>query len=253
MKQKYTTNAINLKSYDFGESDRIVLMYSQDKGLIRCIAKGSKKPNGKLGGRMDMFVANNLLLTKGKSMDSVSQAEVLNSFFRIRQDSDRMFYSMYCVETVKNFGEENDVESKEVYKNLYEVLSKIAESTTETEIILATIRFQLKIMQIFGYAPEFDICNICGNPIGDGYSKFSKESGGLICENHSVFGERTERIHPKIKDFLKTLQNTDFNIQTDYDRLANIKVSKPCFELLERYIEHCSPKKFNSTKILEAI
>ena len=115
MKQKYTTNAINLKSYDFGESDRIVLMYSQDKGLIRCIAKGSKKPNGKLGGRMDMFVANNLLLTKGKSMDSVSQAEVLNSFFRIRQDSDRMFYSMACVETVKNFGEENDVESKEVY------------------------------------------------------------------------------------------------------------------------------------------
>lgn len=81
MKQKYKTNAINLKSYDFGEADKIVIMYSKDKGLIRCMAKGSKKPNGKLGGRMDMFVANNLLLSKGRSMDTVSQAEVLNSFF----------------------------------------------------------------------------------------------------------------------------------------------------------------------------
>ena len=83
MKQKYKTDAINLKSYDFGEADKIVMMYSKDKGLIKCMAKGSKKQNGKLGGRMDMFVANKLLLTKGKSMDSVSQAEVLNSFLKL--------------------------------------------------------------------------------------------------------------------------------------------------------------------------
>lgn len=89
--------------------------------------------------------------------------------------------------------------------------------------------------------------------IGANYSKFSFENGGLICSDHQIYGEKTERIHPKIKDFLKTLQDTDFNIKTDYDKLANVNVSKPCFELLKNYIEHCSPKKFNSTKVLEAI
>ncbi len=253
MKQKYKTDAINLKSYDFGESDKIIMMYSKDKGLIKCMAKGSKKPNGKLGGRMDMFVANNLLLTKGKSMDSVAQAEILNSFFRIRESSDKIFYSMYCAETVKNFGEENDAESNEIYNLLYGVLARISECSSEVEIQLAVIRFQLKIMTVFGYAPEFDTCNICGEPIGTNYGKFSFENGGLVCEKHSLYGEKADRIHPKIKDFFKALQKTDFNIQTDYDRLADINVSKPCLELLKKYIEHCSPKKFNSTKVLEAI
>ena len=253
MRQKYTTNAINLKSYDFGEADKIVMMYSKEKGLIKCMAKGSKKPNGKLCGRMDMFVANNLLLTKGKSMDTVSQAEVVNSFFKLRQDSDKLFYSMYCVETIKNFGEENDENSDVVYDLLYSALSKISESKNESDIILTTIKFQLKIMQIFGYAPEFDKCNICRNNIGNNYSKFSLEYGGLVCEEHNLNGEKTSRIHPKIKDFLKTLENTDFNIETPYDKLADIKVTKPCFNLLKEYIEHCSPKKFNSIKVLEAI
>lgn len=253
MRQKYSTNAINLKSYDYGETDKIVMMYSQDKGLIRCIAKGSKKPNGKLCGRMDMFVANNLLLTKGKSMDSVSQAEIVNSFFRIRQNSEKLFYSMYCVETIKNFGEENDENSEEIYKILYSLLERISDSNTDVEVILATIRFQLQIMQIFGYAPEFQICNICREKIGDNYSKFSKENGGLVCEKHILYGEKSLRIHPKIKDFLYTLQNTDFNIQTSYDKLADVKVSKLCFDMLKEYIEHCSPKKFKSTKVLESI
>ena len=136
---------------------------------------------------------------------------------------------------------------------MYGVLSKISESSSVVEIILAVIRFQLKVVKIFGYAVEFNICNVCQREITSNYSKFSFENGGLICENHHIFGEKTERIHPKIKDFLKTLQDTDFNIQTDYDKLANINVAKPCFELLKNYIEYCSPKKFNSTKVLEAI
>ena len=84
-------------------------------------------------------------------------------------------------------------------------------------------------------------------------SKFSLENGGLVCEHHQLLAQKTFRIHPKIKDFLKTLQKTDFNIESSYDKLADIKVTKPCFELMKNYIEYCSPKKFNSTKILETI
>ena len=41
--QNYTTNAINLKTYNLSETDKIVVMYSQDKGIIKGIAKGAKK------------------------------------------------------------------------------------------------------------------------------------------------------------------------------------------------------------------
>ena len=42
------TDAINLKSYNLSESDKIILMYSKDCGLIKGVAKGVKKPKSKL-------------------------------------------------------------------------------------------------------------------------------------------------------------------------------------------------------------
>ena len=76
----YVTEAINLKSYNLSESDKIILMYSKDKGLIKGVAKGIKKPKSKLGARMDLLVANSLQLLKGRSMDTILQAQTINNF-----------------------------------------------------------------------------------------------------------------------------------------------------------------------------
>lgn len=73
----FVTDAINLKSYNLSEADKIIVMYSRDKGLIRGVAKGVKKPKSKLGARMDLLVLfcisgncispwNNLLLLPNK-------------------------------------------------------------------------------------------------------------------------------------------------------------------------------------------
>ena len=100
--QNFTTNAINLRSYNLSESDKIVVMYSKEMGLIKGVAKGSKKTSSKLGGRMDMLVANKLMLHKGKTLDTICQAEALNTFINLRQDMDKLFYSMYCAEIINN-------------------------------------------------------------------------------------------------------------------------------------------------------
>ena len=76
-KGSYVTNAINLKSYNLSESDKVIVMYSREKGLIRGVAKGVKKPKSKLGARMDMLVANKLMLYSGKNLSTISQAEAL--------------------------------------------------------------------------------------------------------------------------------------------------------------------------------
>ena len=60
--RNFVTDAINLKSYNLSEADKIVVMYSKDKGLIKGVAKGVKKPKSKLGARMDIFVANTIML-----------------------------------------------------------------------------------------------------------------------------------------------------------------------------------------------
>ena len=84
MQNSFITDAINLKSYNLSESDKIIVMYSKEKGLIRGVAKGVKKPKSKLGARMDLLVANTLMLHKGRNLDTICQAEVVNSFKLVR-------------------------------------------------------------------------------------------------------------------------------------------------------------------------
>ena len=122
VRNNYLTDAINLKAYNLSEADKIVLMYSKEKGLLRGVAKGSKKTKSKLGGRMDLLVANKLMLYKGKNLDTICQAEALNTFNNLRNDMDKMLYAMYMSEIVSNYGTEDDPNSEEIYGIFYDKL-----------------------------------------------------------------------------------------------------------------------------------
>ena len=102
-KKSFTTDAINLKNYPLNDNDSIVVMFSKTKGLIHAVAKGSKRPKSKLGARIQMFIANRLMLFEGKSLDTIAQAQSLNTFSKIRYDLDKMSYLMYIAELVNNF------------------------------------------------------------------------------------------------------------------------------------------------------
>ena len=249
----FVTDAINLKSYNLSESDKIVVMYSKDKGLIRGVAKGVKKPKSKLGARMDLLVANKLMLYKGKNLDRICQAEALNTFKNTRQNIDKIFYSMYISEVVSNFGVEDDPCSKEIYDILYKALDKISNASNNIEIMLAVIKFQIKMMQISGFGIELDTCLCCGEHIKSENMYFSSQMGGIICSECNETFNIKNILHYKLRDFLNACLQYDFDYISDYDKKANEKVCQVCFELLKDYINKHSSKKFNSENILQEI
>lgn len=249
----FVTDAINLKSYNLSEADKIIVMYSKDKGLIRGVAKGVKKPKSKLGARMDLLVANKLMLYKGKTLDRICQAEALNTFNKTRQNMDKIFYSMYVTEIVNNFGVEDDPCSAEIYELLYKVLDKISNAVNNVEILIAVIKFQLKMMQISGFGIELDNCLCCKNAVESENMYFSPQMGGIICAKCNSNYKLKTVLHYKLRDFLNACLQYDFDSKSDYEKKANEKVCSVCFELLKEYITLHSAKKFKSTDILQEI
>lgn len=249
----FVTDAINLKSYNLSESDKIIVMYSRDKGLIRGVAKGVKKPKSKLGARMDLLVANKLMLYKGRNLDTICQAEALNTFHKTRQNMDKIFYSIYISEVVSNFGVEDDPCSNEIYELLYKALEKIASAENKLEILLSVLKFQLKMMVISGFGIEFDNCLKCGCELKEDNMYFSSNLGGVICPKCNEAYGITVIMHHKLRDFLEALAQLDFDFKSEYEEKATEKVCSVCFELLKGYISVHSPKKFNSTNILQEI
>jgi DNA repair protein RecO (recombination protein O) len=80
----YQVTGINLKASPFGEADRLVTILTPEYGLLRVVAPGARKPKSSLGGRSGIFVINQLLLARGKSMDRITQAETLLSHLGFR-------------------------------------------------------------------------------------------------------------------------------------------------------------------------
>ena len=249
----FVTDAINLKAYNLSESDKIIVMYSREKGLIRGVARGVKKPKSKLGARMDLLVANKLMLYKGRNLDTICQAEALNTFHQIRQNMDKIFYSLYISEVVANFGVEDDPCSGEIFDLLYMALEKIAEASDKVGILSAVLKFQMKMMVLAGFGIELNTCLKCGCELKEENMYFSSTFGGVICRECNESYGIPVVMHHKLRDFLKSLETTGFDKKNEFEEKATEKGCGVCFELLKGYINQHSPKKFHSTEILQEI
>ena len=254
MSTNFVTDAINLKAYPLSESDKIIVMYSKDKGIIRGVAKGIKKPTSKLGARMDLLVANTVMLHKGKNLNTICQAESLNTFKETRTDLDKIFYSMYISEVVSNFGLEDDPCSVEVYNLLYMALEAISNAENKIEVLLAVIKFQLKMMIESGFSIELDTCLHCHKSISQDTMYFVPNMGGIICTScASKIPYNKKQMPYKLRDFFKNMAQNDFDFKGEYETKANEKVCMVTFETLKHYIETKSPKKIKSSDILQEI
>ncbi len=246
------TDAINLKSYNLKDSDKIVVMYSKELGLIRGVAKGVKKPKSRLGARMDSLVANKVMLYKGKNLDTICQAEALNTFKDSRQDYDKLMYSSYISEIISIFGVEDDPSSKEVYDLFYKALDRISNADSKKDVMIAVIKFQLKMMLIVGFGLEFDTCLCCREEILNEDMYFSIQMGGVVCEECNKDLGVKLKLHHKMRDFMQAMMQFDFNYESEYDKKATEKVCDVCFNLLNEYIQSHTDKKIKSISILNA-
>lgn len=250
MKKNYTTEAINLKTYPLNDNDNIVVMFSKTKGLLHAVAKGAKSPKSKLGARIQMFVANNLMLNQGKNLDTIAQAESLNTFSKIRTNLDKLSYSMYITEIVSNFCSNvyNQNENhEEIYNLIFKTFENIANSNDTKTIILNVLKFQLKIMNLLGWGLDFNYCSICQNKIE--FDAIYSKTHGILCENCAKenYDFTNIKLNKKIKLFLSELAQKE---NTKYDELVNEVVAQKCFLFMKKYIDGLTNKK---TKIFEVL
>jgi DNA repair protein RecO (recombination protein O) len=243
----YTTNAINLKSYNLSESDKIIVMYSREHGLIRCVAKGSRKPASKIGGMMDLLIANKLMLAKGKNLDIVCQAEGVDAFKHIRKDINKLTYAMYCAELVSNFGMENDTNSSKIYDLLFETFKNTGLAANNAEIIWTVVKFQLKLMEYLGYAVELDTCVRCNEQINNNMYQFCPDSGGIICSKCRSTAGNVIDINHGLRQILKEAQSYDFAISANEIEVAF------CFKILKEYVSLRSGKKIKTSELIECL
>jgi DNA repair protein RecO (recombination protein O) len=185
MSQTYKATGINLKSIPLGEADKILTILTREHGLIRAVASGSRKPKSKLGGRSELFVVNELLLNRGRSLDRLSQAESLESYPRLSRDLAKLTVSQYWAEVV--LYQTPSHEPNEALFDLFcQRLTHLIDCESGIPVLIHLVYGVMQFLSLAGVAPQVDRCCTTGqlaNPesIGNGrVVVFSPAAGGVI-------------------------------------------------------------------------
>ncbi|MBF2007021.1 DNA repair protein RecO [Chlorogloeopsis fritschii PCC 9212] len=188
MSKTYKATGINLRTQVFGESDKIVTILTKEYGLIRAIAPGARKHNSSLGGRSAMFVVNDLLIAKGRSLDKITQAQTVKSYSGLAKDLGRLAASQYLAEVVLCQGL-SEQPQEELYELINEHLKRLEElSSQKTPSVMALLTHGLfQLLALAGFTPEVHMCCLTQRPLIPDFTDpnwqvgFSISAGGTVC------------------------------------------------------------------------
>ncbi len=176
----YKSKGIVLRSIRYGEADRILDLYTKDAGLVSAIAKGIRRTKSRFGARLEPLSCVEFVAYHGRTLDTVTQAEVLRSFREVREDLIRFEAAARMVGSVRALsgGDEAD---RRVFNLLYNGLDALEGRDSGFERVEAA--FGLKLSILAGYAPQLDVCSNCAiDPEGaQAPLYFAPDLGGVLC------------------------------------------------------------------------
>lgn len=190
MPGNFKTEAIVLRSIRFGEADRILHLYTAQRGRVNAIAKGSRRPRSRFGGRLEPFFRLDLVLHEGRGeLVTVTGASTVDGYPGLRASGPAINAAARACDAVLRL-----FDSVEPNRAAYNLLSRylgmldadglghrrgLDEGAVPAASRTASLAFRLKLALAAGFVPELACCARCGET--GVVAAFSGSAGGVVC------------------------------------------------------------------------
>lgn len=240
----YRSKAIVLRSRNLGEADRVLVLFSEDRGKFEAVVKGARRQRSRFVGNTLPFNYLEGLFFTGKNMDSLSQAELIRSFSTLREDLLKFAHASFWVELIDGFLPDLQ-EAGEVFRFLLAAFL-ILEKTDDPAVL--NLAFQARLLKYLGYQPELGHCICCGtNPEKD--FSFSAAAGGVVCSDCSSQYRDSLPVNTELLRWFGLLGETDLR------ELHRLKIEPGVlprvFNLLSGFIENRLERPLKSRVFLD--
>lgn len=243
----YRANAIVLRRTNFGETDRILTLYSREHGRLSAIAKGARRSTSKLGAGSELFTFGRYMLATGRSLDVLSQSETRESFPSIRDDLHAIAYATYIIELLNETVEDNDP-NPDMFDTLLSCLY-LLEGGVDPETVARS--FELHLMTTSGYRPHVGNCARCTGALPRERIAFSTSTGGTVCDKCGPLPEDTIYIHRATMNMVTTL------LSAEPQQLKDLKMSKgvrtELANIMKWYIRYRLDRELKSVEFIQAL
>ncbi len=178
MPRSFKTEAIVLRSIRYAEADRVLHLYTPERGRVGAVAKGVRRVGSRLGGRLEPLSRVRLVLHQGRGeLCTVSQADTLHPYASLRERRASLERATQACEAVLRL-----LDSTEANPPAYNLLCHelgLLDSSAEASCRAQALTFRLKLLLAAGFAPELASCAACGEV--EHLGAFSPSAGGVVC------------------------------------------------------------------------
>jgi len=200
--------AVVLKLHALGDTSRIAVLYSRERGIVRTVAKGARQPKSKFAGTLEPLARVSALLyfKENRDLQLLSALDLLESY-AAAADFERLAHAQAAVELVDRlvWGEE---EHAALYDLLVAALGRIARDPSDA-LAADSVAFQVQAAGLLGYRPVLNACAGCGRDPGPS-RVFAPSRGGLLCDRCAAQEVGSLRLSAEGLAELRTLLEHDW-------------------------------------------
>ncbi len=173
----YRCEGVVIRRRDFGEADRLLTLMTDNYGKIRALAKGTRRTKSRLGGHLEPYARTSVLIAKGRNLDIVTQASVIDPMHQLRMTERSILYASHWSELADKLMVEQQ-ENRFAYGALVRALTSIEHGRAPD----VTSRIcEWEFLSAAGFQPELLLCTGCGARIQPGQNGLHIEAGGVVC------------------------------------------------------------------------
>ncbi len=239
--------AIILRTYALGDTSRIAVLYTQDRGMLRAVAKGARQPRSKFAGALEPLtrVQAIVYIKEDRDLQLLSAAEPIETTVGIEAGLIHLTHAQAAVEFIDRL-----VWGEEPHENLYKLLLAALRSIAaapEESLASITLAFQLQAAGLMGYRPVLDRCVHCRKTQGR-WEHFAASAGGVTCSACATRETMAIRISPLAAEDLLRLSHVDLESQLPEPAARTGELLK----LMEVYLKSHF-QKFSGLRSLELL
>lgn len=162
----HEAEALILRTYNFGEADKIVVCLTRQAGLIRGVAKGCRKLKSRFGASLEPFTFAKITYYHKENQELVSlgQVDILESYFKLSSDPDALAGLAYMGDLVIEFSPPYEVNEK-LYRMVKACISAVSNAKPDLQVILRY--FEVWLLKLEGYLPDVGRCGECHREFSD--------------------------------------------------------------------------------------
>lgn len=149
------TEAFVLRSIDYGETSRIVTLFTRRRGKIAVMAKGARRSGSRFGSSLQPMAYTSVVVyyKPSRGVQTLSESSHLHFFDGITRDLERVSCGLRVVELVHALMQEEE-QNQRVFILILEVLQRLNRAYERTDNLL--FYFQLRFASVLGFEPDIE-------------------------------------------------------------------------------------------------